>query len=568
MENAVAAALFAGLVAFLVLRGRMLQGDVAAAILAGLYLSLVAFFTFYQPEWNLLSILAHPAYLLTLAFVATWTSFVAYRISPLHPLYKFPGPVLNRVTELPLAYTAARLYRHRYLCELHEKYGPVSPKLTASVPNAAPHHISINTKSAVHTIYKSAQCFNKTDAYDLHLKGEGVFFVKDRERHAVRRRPWNRALSAAAIKEYAEPLFRTTRAFVERVAKDSEEKGVLDLGRCTTHWAFDTALRTTDAYDIRRKRNSDVKADGHTQSMLASDDPDDMAKKPMVALLSFEFFSHFPWLFHIMKHLPSAVFRQVEEFSLAQAERRLHAEKIQFRDIFSYWVEDAEHVDVDELATESLAAIVAATETLSSMTTLVFYFILTHPHWHTSLLHELDSTFTAQAPLSIASMDQLDDLPVLNALIQESFRMGGIFSGLARVVPKGGAVIEGQYFPEGTAVSVPIYAQHLSEENFGDRTGVFDPERWLGGASKADKNALMTFGAGAFACVGQRLAYKQTRLILACIFILLDVQLADGFDSAKFWAGVGNLRATVIKERLPVVARRRDTAGHIVFPSV
>ncbi|KAI0372489.1 cytochrome P450 [Pilatotrama ljubarskyi] len=549
MENDIAAALVAGMAAFVVLRGRMIQGDVAAALLAGLYLSLAGFFTLYRPEWNLLAILARPAYVLTTSFAATWTCFIAYRISPLHPLHKFPGPVLNRITELPLAYTAARLYRHRYLCELHDKYGPVV--------RIAPHHISINTKSAVHTIYRSAQCFNKTDAYDLHLKGEGVFFIKDRERHAVRRRPWNRALSAAAIKEYAEPLFRTTRAFVVRIAKDSGEKGVVDLGRCTTHWAFDTATLTTFG------------GNGTVMSMLASDDPDDMAKKPMVALLSFEFFSHFPWLFHIMKHLPSAVFRQVEEFSLAQAEKRLHAEKIQFRDIFSYWIEDAEHVDVDELATESLAAIVAATETLSSMTTLVFYFILTNPHWHTSLRNELDATFTAHSPLSISSMDQLDDLLVLNAIIQEAFRMGGIFSGLARVVPAGGAVIEGQYFPEGTAVSVPIYAQHLSEENFGENTAVFNPERWMSGASKADKNALMTFGVGAFGCVGQRLAYKQTRLILACAFILLDVKLADGFDAAKFWAGVGNLRATVIKEPLPAVVQwRPETTSHIVFPSV
>ncbi|KAI0356915.1 cytochrome P450 [Trametes cingulata] len=546
MEDDVRVALVCGIAAFLVLRGRMLQGDIAAAILAGLYLSLAGFYFTYRPEWSVIATLLHPAYLLVLSFATTWACFIAYRLSPLHPLYKFPGPLLNHVTELPLAYTAARLRRHVYLCELHEKYGPIV--------RIAPHAISINTKAAAYTIYKSAQCFNKTDAYDLHLKGEGLFFVKDRDRHAIRRRPWNKALSANAIKEYAEPLFRTARGFVDRLAKDTEEKGSVDLVRVTTHWAFDTSTLTTFG------------GSGTEMSLLDSDDPDELAEKPRVALLSFDFFSHFPWLFHIMKHLPSAVFRQVEEFSLAQAERRLQAEKIQFRDIFSYWIEDEEHPDVDELATESLAAIIAATETVSSMTALVFYFILSHPAWVSRLTDELLSTFTPHSPLTPSSIDTLDTLPVLTAVIQESFRLGAIFSGLPRVVPAGGAVVDGHWLPGGTAVSVPIYAQHLSEESWGSEPGRWDPGRWLEG--RVDKGALLTFGAGAFGCVGQRLAYKQTRLILACMFLLLDVRPADSFDAEKFWAGVGNLRATVIREPLEVVARRRGGAGQrVVFPS-
>ncbi|KAI0372490.1 cytochrome P450 [Pilatotrama ljubarskyi] len=565
MEGDVALALACGVAAFLVLRGRMLQGDIAAAILAGLYLCLGGAYSIYHPEWGVVKTLLHPAYLLSVSFAATWTCFIAYRVSPLHPLYKFPGPLLNRITELPVAYKAARLVRHTYLCELHEKYGPVV--------RIAPHAISINSKSAAYTIYKSAQCFNKTDAYDLHLKGEGLFFVKDRDRHAVRRRPWNRALSANAIKEYAEPLFWTARGFVDRLLKDTDEKGVADLVRVTTHWAFDTSGSPVSEHIVEHAFISSLQtlttfggSGTEMMSLLTSDDPAELAEKPRVALLSFDFFSHFPWLFHIMKHLPSAVFRQVEEFSLAQAERRLQAEKIHFRDIFSYWIEDAEHPNVDELATESLAAIIAATETVSSMTALVFYFILSNPPWVTRLTTELSNAFTPSTPLTPSTIDLLDALPVLTAVINEAFRLGAIFSGLARVVPKGGATIDGHYLPEGTAVSVPIYAQHVSEENFGSDPRVFDPQRWLEG--KVDKGALMTFGAGAFGCVGQRLAYKQTRLILACMFLLLDVRPADSFDPKKFWAGVGNLRATVISEPLEVVGQRRENAGQcVVFPS-
>lgn len=104
----------------------MVQGDIAAASLAALYLSVVILYAaVLQPEWALITTFWHAAYLITLTFAAVWTCFMVYRISPLHPLHAFPGPVLNRVTELPLAYTAARLDRHIYLCKLHETYGPI-----------------------------------------------------------------------------------------------------------------------------------------------------------------------------------------------------------------------------------------------------------------------------------------------------------------------------------------------------------------------------------------------------------------------------------------------------------
>lgn len=217
-----------------------------------------------------------------------------------------------------------------------------------------------------------------------------------------------------------------------------------------------------------------------------------------------------------------------------------------------------------------------ATETVSSMTSLVFFFILSSPDWHNALRAELDAAFPPHAPFnaSPASTDALDALPILTAVIHEAFRLGAVFSGLPRVAPPGGAMIDGVHFPGGTVVSVPIYAQHLSEDNFGADPSAFNPARWLpstGSSSenvKVDRGALLTFGAGPFNCVGQRLAYRQTRLVLACVFLLLDVDLVDGFDKERWWAGVGNLRATVIKEPLVVNARRRRAAGlGVVFPS-
>lgn len=57
-----------------------------------------------------------------------WTalivSIVAYRISPFHPLARFPGPFLERISMFRMAAVSTTGRRHIYIRRLHERYGP------------------------------------------------------------------------------------------------------------------------------------------------------------------------------------------------------------------------------------------------------------------------------------------------------------------------------------------------------------------------------------------------------------------------------------------------------------
>ena len=52
-------------------------------------------------------------------------SIVLYRVSPFHPLARFPGPTWRKVTMLVPAYQSISGNRHKQIDELHRKYGDV-----------------------------------------------------------------------------------------------------------------------------------------------------------------------------------------------------------------------------------------------------------------------------------------------------------------------------------------------------------------------------------------------------------------------------------------------------------
>lgn len=86
--------------------------------------------------------------------------------------------------------------------------------------------------------------------WDGRLIGEGggkapalLLHTRDLEEHAKLRRPWNRAFSAVAVKNYEKPLKKRVQELVhslERVCSESTDGiGKVDLARWVSFLAFD-----------------------------------------------------------------------------------------------------------------------------------------------------------------------------------------------------------------------------------------------------------------------------------------------------------------------------------------
>lgn len=109
------------------------------------------------------------------------------------------------------------------------------------------------------------------------------------------------------------------------------------------------------------------------------------------------------------------------------------------------------------------------------------YHLLAHPETLQKLLdelHETDQTHNLTRPYPAWS--EIKDLPYLDACVQEAVRLHPPFClPLERVAPRGGVVIRGRYFPEGTCIGMNPYVVNRHGETFGEDADAWRPERWL-----------------------------------------------------------------------------------------
>ena len=71
-------------------------------------------------------------------FSTLFSSVILYRISPLHPLARYPGPVLAKVSKFWHIWNSWDGKQHLYIQALHNKYGDIVRigKLTKSLQSS------------------------------------------------------------------------------------------------------------------------------------------------------------------------------------------------------------------------------------------------------------------------------------------------------------------------------------------------------------------------------------------------------------------------------------------------
>lgn len=99
-----------------------------------------------------------------------------------------------------------------------------------------------------------------------------------------------------------------------------------------------------------------------------------------------------------------------------------------------------------------------------------------------------------------------EQLPYLEAVVKEGLRVfPSIPMSLPRVVPAGGASVDGCWLPGGTVVSCQPYSMHRMDAHAFPEPDAFRPERWLEEKGSAERNRLFfAFSNGGRACIGRQ----------------------------------------------------------------
>ncbi|TFK56914.1 cytochrome P450 [Heliocybe sulcata] len=483
---------------------------------------------------NLRTALQYVVVFMTTQVFALCFTAVVYRASPFHPLAKFPGPFLNKITSLKIALTVASGRRYSIIEKLHKKYGPFL--------RTGPNTISINLHQAVGPIYASSSAWNKSAAYSLgQLPGAGLFFIRDREAHNFRKRHyWAGAFTSNALSDNYFMLNCRTNFLLDALARRSQGlRGVVDVSTALQHWSHDVT-------------GEFIFGDAYSKNLLRDGDRRGEVAVAIFEMEVFEVLGEVPSLFDVLWYLPlTRIFRAMD----VSAERLLalrRSQASQKRNLAYYLLKGGGNSipslsDVD-LRQETIVAVQAGTNGISTALTFALYYLTRNPKKCEILRDELQLAFPDADPDGSLDPQILGTLPYLNAVVEESLRLGAPLGSFPRVTGKGGAMIAGTYIPEGTIVGVPAWAQNVSEDNFSPSPTSFLPERWLRNEDTPDmctrSSAMMTFSHGPFGCIGKPLAYQEMRIVISKIVLAYSFSFPVEFNTEIFEDGVRNLRAT------------------------
>lgn len=165
--------------------------------------------------------------------LAYLVSSIIYRLY-FHPLSKYPGPILGKLTGLHTTYHAYKGDRYLHLYQLHEKYGPIV--------RYAPNALSFNSATALQQIYghgAQARKFQKSDFYKAFPAVKGVHNTHnaiDKRVHARKRRVLSAAFGENALKGMEGDMLTHVDEALQLI--ESGKEG-MDVGEVMSWLAFD-----------------------------------------------------------------------------------------------------------------------------------------------------------------------------------------------------------------------------------------------------------------------------------------------------------------------------------------
>ncbi|KAI0871600.1 cytochrome P450 [Hypoxylon argillaceum] len=439
-------------------------------------------------------------------------------------LRKAPGPILAGFTDLWRAYYQCNGRLREKVLELHAQHGPIV--------RYGVRCISISDPGVINVVYGSRAGFVSGDSYQVLLgyqNGKDVaslVSMRDEKQHGVLRRSVTNAFTPTAALDYEKWIDVSIEELLVSLAK----KSTFDLTCMTLWYTMDASARFTLGRPLG--------------CLAAEDDVDGMLQLIRDRLAHWSRWASYPWIERLVYR--NSIFKPASRSPFGMA--AVAAASLKARtgresapkggkeadvapDLLDRFLRASKDfpnaLDEPGIVGMLMSTISGAGDTTASVITAVLFYLLQNP----ATMKKLEAEFENNGIHGIPTYAEVSKLPYLNAVIREGMRVFTPGSHpMERIVPVGGAVIAGMYFPAGTTVGCMPSAVHLSKRAFGEDVHVFRPERWL--IDNPEQLRLMEashmgFSRGRRNCIGQNIAVLSMKKVLPALIMKFKLSLVD-----------------------------------------
>ncbi|KAI0849536.1 trichodiene oxygenase [Daldinia vernicosa] len=439
----------------------------------------------------------------------------------LHPLSRFPGPKLAAIGSY-YEFWFDVIKDGQYLWEIarmHEIYGPIV-RISAN-------QLHIRDSQFYNTIYSAGGRKINKDAGTVAIFAapSSIVATVDHQQHKARRSYLQPYFSKHSILSM-EPMIH------ERVGKLCER--------------IEVAMNTTKEFDLSAAilaMTGDIITQrfyGEHSDFLSAPDFDNMLNRAILGLaLNFHFTRSLPGLVSIIKKIPipilSMVLPQVAEplvwrekvkhdiLSCLDEENKKESKSIIVSALGNENIPPADR-EINRLLDEGEIFLLAGAETTARAISVGMFYLLNDKTGLKKLRDEL-STLPFQ-PENEYPMSQLERLPYLAGVVQESLRLSSPVGRLPRVSVDEPLQYHEYIIPRGTPVSQSAYFVHNDPEIYPNPDS-FDPGRWI---KAAEENFplhkyLVNFTKGTRQCIGIPLVSAEIHITIARLVSTFDMDL-------------------------------------------
>ncbi|KAJ5047261.1 uncharacterized protein L3040_003098 [Drepanopeziza brunnea f. sp. 'multigermtubi'] len=438
-----------------------------------------------------------------------------------HPLSKYPGPFLWKISRLPHAWYCCTGRIAYKITDFHGIYGPIV--------RIAPDELNFILEDAWQDIYgkplpRNSQLRKDPDQFVANPDGPlGLLLEPSDEIHARHRRNLAPGFSEKILRVQEPLLNKYFGLLIQRLRENSGSP--VDVAQYYEFATFDIVgdLTYGESFDCLEK------LEVHLCLKLLH-----TAGKAIAILGIMQ-------KFHPLDKIFLAIFARIARKDETMF-RTLTREKLLKRlelpdprpDFIAYvqrHLNSAEGMTFGEISETCGVLLAAGSETTASLLTAVTFYLTTHPSILKNLTTEIRNAFRSESEITIVSVNRLEYLlAVLNEALRIHPPVGG---NLVRITPREGCMIAGRFIPGDTHVAINHWSASHSPLNF-TRPYEFIPERWMGSLEfREDKRRVFNpFNVGPRNCIGRNLAYVEMRVILARMVYNFDMELCE---QSKGW---------------------------------